>query len=508
VLVLEEYISGETLGSVLKKGRLTIREARSLMLQLCQGLSVLHDLGIVHRDIKPDNVILQGDRAVLVDFDAARLYEPGTAIDTQVLGTVGYAAPEQFGISQSDMRTDIYALGVLLNVTLTGHHPSMGHPTSGAIRKIIQRCTMTNPEDRFQTVKQVAHALRLFLWKKWVAAIAAAVLLAAAALLILHVPFQMPGPAETPAASVAPPSEGLPPVSSPLPTPEATPVPTPAPTPTPEPTPAPTPSPVPTPEPQPPYPVDTEIPLSYEAEYVNNDGSPCSNIHFTGLSAIQSTDGTTTFTVSYTATSNFAVRISDAQDWIHALPEAAMGSQNSFSFRLSAAQLLPLHSLTITFYSPISGSDLELRSQLFLAAEDLLRLQSGLSGSAQVSSNSPQPVELEYTTKYENQNGEPSSGFTFHNVTAVQSTGGTVTFTVTFTAEEAFKLSVFEPPSVQQFAILSVTPRDSSATFTIDADDLYNISGMTIMFYTTRGYGAGNSGLLYIDGDALRGALF
>lgn len=71
-----------------------------------------------------ENVILRGADAVLIDFDAARLYKPELENDTQILGTTGFAAPEQYGLSQTDIRTDIYAVGILINVMLTGRHPS------------------------------------------------------------------------------------------------------------------------------------------------------------------------------------------------------------------------------------------------------------------------------------------------------------------------------------------------------------------------------------------------
>ena len=113
-------------------------------------------MAAVHRDIKPENVIMRGRRAVLIDFDAARLHKPEQESDTQVLGTTGFAAPEQYGLSQSDVRTDIYALGVLMNVMLTGEHPSK-RLAEGRMGRVIERCTRVNPEKRY---KDVLHLMR------------------------------------------------------------------------------------------------------------------------------------------------------------------------------------------------------------------------------------------------------------------------------------------------------------------------------------------------------------
>ena len=96
--VLEEYVQGDTLAELLMGARLTEREARQVTMQLCQALHVLHSMGAVHRDVKPENVILRGSDAVLIDFDAARIYKDESESDTQVLGTTGFAAPEQYGI--------------------------------------------------------------------------------------------------------------------------------------------------------------------------------------------------------------------------------------------------------------------------------------------------------------------------------------------------------------------------------------------------------------------------
>ena len=156
--VLEEYVQGDTLTFLLEGGVLSWPEARRVTEDVCAALWVLHSLGAVHRDVKDSNVILRGDQAVLIDFDASRIIKPEGTADTVVLGTTGYAAPEQFGLSQTDGRADIYSLGVLLNVMLTGQHPSRqlaaGHAGGGG-----QRGTMTSPEQRYHSVQELREAL-------------------------------------------------------------------------------------------------------------------------------------------------------------------------------------------------------------------------------------------------------------------------------------------------------------------------------------------------------------
>ncbi len=153
-LVMEEYIQGDSLQELLNCGTLTTLQTKDIAGQICDALWVLHHAGLVHRDVKPDNVMISGSRAVLIDFDAARVHKPENTADTLVLGTVGYAPPEQYGISQTDARADIYALGVMMNVMLTGEHPSTAM-AGGKIGRIIRRCTMTSPRQRFSDISQV-----------------------------------------------------------------------------------------------------------------------------------------------------------------------------------------------------------------------------------------------------------------------------------------------------------------------------------------------------------------
>lgn len=157
-LVLEEFIKGDTLAFLLQGALFSPEETRDIVTQICRALWVLHSIGAVHRDVKPENIILRGSEAVLIDFDAARLHKPEHENDTQILGTVGFAAPEQYGLSQSDIRTDIYALGVLINVMLTGEHPSRTL-AKGKMGRVVDRCTHVNPQRRYKNVLRLMEAL-------------------------------------------------------------------------------------------------------------------------------------------------------------------------------------------------------------------------------------------------------------------------------------------------------------------------------------------------------------
>ena len=157
-LVLEEYIQGDTLDFLLKDSRFTPNETKKIITQVCKALWVLHSVGAVHRDVKPENIMLRGDEAVLIDFDAARLYKPEESGDTQVLGTTGFAAPEQYGLSQTDRRADIYAVGVLINIMLTGRHPSK-QLARGRLGRVVERCTQVSPDKRYPDVIKLMEAL-------------------------------------------------------------------------------------------------------------------------------------------------------------------------------------------------------------------------------------------------------------------------------------------------------------------------------------------------------------
>lgn len=154
-VALCEFISGITLEeSVRQRGLYNEYAAAKIAAEICAGLSALHSAGIIHRDINPSNVMLDQSGCVkIIDYDIARIAKPEKTQDTTVLGTVGYAAPEQFGFRQTDPRADIYSCGVVLNFLLTGKTPQE-QPYRGRLRLIISRCVSLDPNERY---KSAAH---------------------------------------------------------------------------------------------------------------------------------------------------------------------------------------------------------------------------------------------------------------------------------------------------------------------------------------------------------------
>lgn len=156
-LVIMEYVSGRTIEDLQKDVTLfSEEETADYVGQLLKALAMLHDREIIHRDINPKNVLISTDGVVkLLDFDIGRQYKKQQGSDTTILGTVGYAAPEQFGFTQSDKRTDIYAVGILMNVMLTGCLPKEKLYTKGRLGDIIYTCTQIDPDKRYQQIEEI-----------------------------------------------------------------------------------------------------------------------------------------------------------------------------------------------------------------------------------------------------------------------------------------------------------------------------------------------------------------
>ena len=156
-IIVEEYIGGQSMQEYLENGGcLSEAEAQKFLLDFCYGLSHLHKLGIVHRDIKPSNIIRQSSGGFkLIDFDVARLRNTKVENqDTVLLGTRGYAPPEQYDYSQTDRRSDIYSLGVTMEELL-------GEDYKGYLRPVIRKCRALDPAMRYQSAEEVIRAIKI-----------------------------------------------------------------------------------------------------------------------------------------------------------------------------------------------------------------------------------------------------------------------------------------------------------------------------------------------------------
>ena len=174
-IIIMDYIQGNSLNKALKEyGAQPQEYVIEWAKQLCDVLGYLHSRKppIIYRDMKPSNIMLKPDGNVtLIDFGTAREFKEKNLADTTCLGTVGYAAPEQFGgMGQTDARTDIYCLGATLYHLVTGCNPSeppyemkpireINPSLSSGLERIILKCTQRNPEDRYQSAAELMYAL-------------------------------------------------------------------------------------------------------------------------------------------------------------------------------------------------------------------------------------------------------------------------------------------------------------------------------------------------------------
>jgi predicted Ser/Thr protein kinase len=179
-----EYVRGADLKGILAKERkLELDTAVDIVGQVAEGLDYAHSSGVVHRDVKPANILITEDRQVkLTDFGIARIETSNLTMEGQLLGTPNYMAPEQIQGLDSDHRVDVFSLGVVLYEMLTGEKPFKGEnvtvvthrivydeytapeeyvgPLPEPVMEVLSRALAKEPEDRFETVAGMAEALR------------------------------------------------------------------------------------------------------------------------------------------------------------------------------------------------------------------------------------------------------------------------------------------------------------------------------------------------------------
>ncbi|RYD41307.1 MAG: serine/threonine protein kinase, partial [Verrucomicrobiaceae bacterium] len=180
--LLMEYVDGVNLRQLIQSRRLTPDEALGIILPVCDALQAAHDLGIVHRDVKPENLLIGRNGIVkIADFGIARMMdEPAVECIWQTMpdspggyslavGTPDYAAPEQRSSAPSDHRADIYSLGVVLYEMITGERPGVGviiPPSRCAavdmrIDDVLLQALQEDPDQRFRTVAEFRESVKL-----------------------------------------------------------------------------------------------------------------------------------------------------------------------------------------------------------------------------------------------------------------------------------------------------------------------------------------------------------
>ena len=181
--IVMEYVEGITLKTYIeKKGQLTFKEAVSIAIQVGRGIEAAHNKGIIHRDIKPQNIIISTEGKVKVtDFGIARAATSNT-ISSDVMGSVHYASPEQARNGFVDGKSDIYSLGIVMYEMVTGRVPFDGDTTvavaiqhlqeeivppsayapnlPSSMEKIILKCTQKNPDRRYESMTALLADLR------------------------------------------------------------------------------------------------------------------------------------------------------------------------------------------------------------------------------------------------------------------------------------------------------------------------------------------------------------
>ncbi|MFW6175846.1 MAG: serine/threonine-protein kinase, partial [Acidobacteriota bacterium] len=178
-----EYVRGTDLKGILaSEGRLSLDEVVPVVTQVAEGLDYAHSKGVVHRDVKPANILITEERQVkLTDFGIARLDASSLTTEGQLLGTPNYMAPEQIQGQPTDHRADVFSLGVVLYEMLTGEKPFKGENVTVVTHRIVyddytapeehlghqpppvlevlRRALAKDPDERFDSVREMAEAL-------------------------------------------------------------------------------------------------------------------------------------------------------------------------------------------------------------------------------------------------------------------------------------------------------------------------------------------------------------
>lgn len=171
--LVEELIEGKTLEQLMEeKSPREEEEVLGWAVQICDAFDYLHGQKIIYRDLKPSNCILTPSGIIkVIDFGLVRIFSMGKPKDTIIMGTPGYAAPEQYGQEQTDPRSDIFSLGALMHHLLTGHDPqstpflfpearTLNPKISEETEHILTKALNLDPAGRFQTIAEIRQVIK------------------------------------------------------------------------------------------------------------------------------------------------------------------------------------------------------------------------------------------------------------------------------------------------------------------------------------------------------------
>ena len=160
LIIIEEYIDGVRLDefsvSNVLDNKAIEKRICEIGIEICEILGELHSMKppVIHRDVKPQNIILSKGKIYLIDFNIAKAFSGEKSKDTFIMGTRDYAAPEQYGFSESDLRTDIYGLGATIRFLIEKENVR-----SEKLQKIIKKSMEIDPEKRYQNTNEMIRAL-------------------------------------------------------------------------------------------------------------------------------------------------------------------------------------------------------------------------------------------------------------------------------------------------------------------------------------------------------------
>lgn len=154
--IIEERVDGVQLRERLLRKNFSRKQVLSISKQLFSVLKLLHDQSIIHRDIKPENILISPDDNIhLIDFGIARIYRPDSTQDTSLFGTAGYAAPEQYGFSQTDPRSDVYSSGIVVRELCK----AAGIDENDALHRLAIKCSSFDPNNRCNSAEEALREL-------------------------------------------------------------------------------------------------------------------------------------------------------------------------------------------------------------------------------------------------------------------------------------------------------------------------------------------------------------